>query len=439
LSIDNLGDWHRTSYSSDITPELDGKKVTVFGWVQEIRDLGGIKFIVLRDKDGVIQVTMPRNKMNQETMKKADALQREFVIGVRGVVRKISKAPHGAEVIPDEIKILSMVQQPLPLDPTGRIPADLDVRLNLRILDLRRPECQALFRIRHVAVNAIREYLIKNRYIEIHTPKVIASATEGGATLFPIAYFEKEAFLVQSPQLYKEQLTSVFEKVFEIGPIFRAEESDTPRHLAEVTSVDMEEAFITADNVMKTLEDLTCSVIKAVKEKCPEELTRLKRKLEIPKTPFERYTYDEILRELRQEKIAITWGEDIPTTAFRTLGTLHKGFYFITDWPTQSKPFYIKPRDDNPKLCEAFDFMQGWIELASGGTRVHSKDLLIKRLKEQKLEPRSFEYHLKAFDYGMPPHAGFGLGLDRLLMAITGKENIREVVLFPRDRWRLTP
>lgn len=439
MSIDNLGDWRRTSYSSDITPKLDGKKVTVFGWVQEIRDLGGIKFIVLRDKDGVIQVTMPCNKMSQETMKKADALQKEFVIGVRGVVRKISKAPHGAEVIPSEIKILSMVQQPLPLDPTGRIPADLDVRLNLRILDLRRPECQALFRIRHVAVNAIREYLIKNRYIEIHTPKVIASATEGGATLFPIAYFEKEAFLVQSPQLYKEQLTSVFEKVFEIGPIFRAEESDTPRHLAEVTSVDMEEAFITADDAMKTLEGLSCSVIKAVKEKCPEELTRLKRKLELPKTPFERYTYDEILRELRQEKIAITWGEDMPTTAFRTLGTLHKGFYFITDWPTQSKPFYIKPREDDPKVCEAFDFMYGWIELASGGTRIHSKDLLIKRLKEQKLEPRSFEYHLKAFDYGMPPHAGFGLGLDRLLMAITGKENIREVVLFPRDRWRLTP
>ncbi len=439
MPTDSLGNWRRTHLSSEISPKLDGKKVTVFGWVQEIRDLGGIRFVVLRDKEGIIQVTMPRNKINLKTMEKADTLQKEFVIGVKGSVKKISKAPHGAEIIPDEIKILNKVQHPMPMDPTGRVPADLDVRLNMRILDLRRPESQAIFHIRHFTLRAIREYFIENGYIEVNTPKMIASATEGGASLFPIAYYEREAFLAQSPQLYKEQLTSVFEKVFEIGPIFRAEESDTPRHLAEVTSVDMEAAFTTAEEAMKVAEELTCHVLKTVKEKCAEGLKILKRKLDVPKTPFERYTYDEILKELRNANIAVKWGEDIPTPALRTLGELHKGFYFITDWPTEAKPFYIKPRDDNPKLCEAFDFMKGWIEIASGGTRVHSKDLLISRLKAQKLEPRSFEYHLKVFDYGMPPHAGWGLGLDRLLMVITGKENIREVVLFPRDRWRLTP
>jgi len=377
--------------------------------------------------------------MKPIAMKKAQTLQREYVIGVRGIVKKMEKAPRGAEIIPSEIKILNMVQHPLPLDPTGLVPADLDVRLNLRVLDLRRPECQAIFRIKHTTVSAVHDFFVNNGYTEVHTPKIISSATEGGAALFPIAYYEKEAFLAQSPQLYKEQLTSAFEKVFEIGPIFRAEESHTTRHLSEVISIDMEEAFTTADGAMKTLENLIAHVFKIVKESCAEELKTLKQKIEIPKTPFEKYTYDDVLKELRKKKIAITWGEDISTTTLKTLGELHKGFYFITDWPTQSKPFYIKPRDDNPKICEAFDLMHSWIEVASGGTRVHSKNLLIKRIKEQGLEPRSFEYHIKAFEYGMPPHAGWAVGLDRLLMVITGKENIREVVLFPRDQFRLTP
>jgi aspartyl-tRNA synthetase len=159
----------------------------------------------------------------------------------------------------------------------------------------------------------------------------------------------------------------------------------------------------------------------------------------VPKKPFKRFTYDEILRELRDQKISIHWGDDIPTPAFRTLGKLHPYYYFITDWPTNSKPFYIKPRQDKPKLCEAFDLMWHWIELASGGTRVDSKAVLIKRLKEQKLNPESFKYHLQAFDFGMPPHAGWAIGLERLTMILTGKQNIREVTLFPRDRSRLTP
>jgi len=306
-------------------------------------------------------------------------------------------------------------------------------------LDLRRPTTFAIFKIRHVVLQSIRKFFVKNGFIEVNTPKIIATATEGGTELFPVSYFERVAYLAQSPQLYKEELTAAFEKVFEIGPVFRAEEHRTTRHLAELIMVDMEEAFATADDVMKTLEELIICVLREVKEKCTAELETLNRKLEIPKTPFPRYTYDEILKVLEKENMPIPWGEDLPTPAVRKLGEKFKGPYFIVDWPTESKPFYIKPKDNNPKFCEAFDLMWSWLELASGGTRIHNKELLIERLRSQGLNPESFKYHLQTFDWGMPPHAGFGLGLARLLMIICGVNNIRECVLFPRDVDRLVP
>jgi len=439
LEADQLGDWRRTHYSDNIKPELDGREVIVLGWVRDIRDLGGIRFVVLQDKEGIVQVTIPRDEVDEAVMKKADSLQRQYSIGVKGTVKKMEKAPGGAEIIPSEIRILGIARHPLPLDITGRTPAEIDVRLDARVLDLRRDENQAIFRIQHVALEAIRNFLSRSDFTEVHTPKIIATATEGGAALFPVAYFEREAFLAQSPQLYKEELIMDFEKVFEIGAFFRAEESHTRRHLSEFVSIDIEQAFATAEDVMMILEELMRHTCKVVKEGCQKELKILKRRIDVPKTPFKRFTYDEILEELRKRNLEIPWGEDVPTAAFRTLGELHPYFYFITDWPTKSKPFYIKPRDDNPDLCEAFDLMWRWIELASGGTRVHSKDLLVKRMKEQGLRPESFKHHLQAFDYGMPPHAGWATGLERLIMMLTGKRNIREVVLFPRDRFRLTP
>ncbi|MDH5391115.1 MAG: aspartate--tRNA(Asn) ligase [Candidatus Bathyarchaeota archaeon] len=439
MKTDKLGDWRRTHYSTDIKPELDGKEVLVLGWIQDIRDLGGIRFLILQDKNGKAQITIPRDEANSGVLKKADSLQRQYSIGVKGIVRKMKKAPGGAEIVPSEIRILGVAKQPLPLDITGRTPAEIDVRLDARVLDLRREENQAVFRIQHAALEATRSFLSKRGFIEVYTPRIIVSATEGGAALFPVAYFKREAFLAQSPQLYKEQLILDFEKVLEIGPFFRAEESHTRRHLSEFISVDIEEAFATADDVMKVLEELVHQICKDVEKNCGRELKILKHKIDVPKTPFKRFTYDEVLEELKEDGIRVPWGEDIPTPAFRTLGKLHQYYYFLTEWPTKSKAFYIKPRDDNPDLCEGFDLMWHWIELASGGTRIHSKKLLIKRLTEQGLRPEFFKHHLQAFDYGMPPHAGWAIGLARLVMALTGKRNIREVVLFPRDRFRLTP
>jgi len=439
MKVDKMGDWRRTHYSADVSPELDGQEVVVFGWVQEIRDLGGLRFLILQDKTGQLQITIHRHKVAQEVVEKAESLQKQYSIGIKGNVKKMPKAPNGAEIIPTEMRIFSVSQQPLPLDITGRTKAEIDVRLDARVLDLRREENQAIFRVQHAALEAARSFLSKDGFMEVFTPRIIVSATEGGSALFPVAYFTREAFLAQSPQLYKEQLALDFEKVFEIGPFFRAEESHTRRHLSEFISVDIEQAFSNAEDVMKVLEELIHYVCKYVAENCERELKLLNHKVKVPQLPFKRLTYREILEELEENKIHVNWGEDIPTTAYRTLGKLHPYYYFITDWPTKTKAFYIQPQDDNPELSEGFDLMWHWVELSSGGARIHSKELLMKRLEEQGLSKESFKTHLQSFDYGMPPHAGWGLGLARLVMVLTGVKNIREVVLFPRDQFRLTP
>jgi len=439
MKLDSIGDWCRTHCSVDVKPELDGQEVTLFGWVQEIRDLGGIRFVILQDREGTIQVTVPRKKVSSGVLSKSDVLQKRYSIGVKGVVKKTEMTHRGIEVIPKEIKIFSTAVLLLPIDITGKTPAHIDVRLDARALDLCQEENLAVFKIQHTTVEAIRNFLFERGFIEAHTPRIIASATEGGAALFPVEYFEKKAYLAQSPQLYKEELVMSFEKVFEVGPFFRAEESHTRRHLSEFVSIDIEQAFATAENVMQLLEQLIQFTCKTVDEKCRKELATLKYNVEVPEVTFKRLKYDDVLQDLKREGIEIPWGEDIPTPAFRTLGKIHPYFYFIVDWPTHSKAFYIKPRDDNPELCEGFDLMWSWIELASGGTRIASKELLIKRLEEKGLNPESFKHHLQAFDYGMPPHAGWAIGLERLTMMLTGKKNIREVTLYPRDKFRLTP
>ncbi len=439
MKLDSIGDWVRTGYSVDVTPFMDGKEVTLFGWVQEIRDLGGIRFIILQDREGTIQVTVPRKKVSAEVLSKSDALQKRYSVGVKGLVKKTAMSPRGVEVAPKEIKILSTATIQLPIDITGKTPANIEVRLDARALDLCQEQNTATFKIQHHALETIRSFLFEKGFLEVHTPRIIASATEGGAALFTVDYFGEKAFLAQSPQLYKEQLVMSLEKVFEVGPFFRAEESHTRRHLSEFVSVDIEQAFVDAKEVMVLLEQVIQHACKTVKEKCANELATLKHKLETPEVPFKRLTYDEVLDNLKREGVEVPWGEDIPTEAFRTLGKLYPNFYFITDWPTRSKAFYIKPREDKAELCEGFDLMWRWIEIVSGGTRIAEKDLLVNRLRENGLNPEAFKHHLQTFDYGMPPHAGWAIGLERLTMMLTGKKNIREVTFYPRDRVRLTP
>jgi len=439
MTLDSLGEWTRTHFTSNVSAEMDGAQVILFGWVFEVRDLGGIRFVILQDREGTIQITIPKKRVPPEVVSKTDALQKRFAIGVKGTVKKTTMTPRGIEVIPNEVRVFNIAAEQLPIDITGKTPANIEVRLDARALDLSLAQNLAAFKIQHQALMAIRDYLFEKGFLEVHTPRIIASATEGGAELFSVDYFGQKAYLAQSPQLYKEQLTMSFEKVFEVGPFFRAELSHTRRHLSEFVSVDIEQAFSSAEDVMRLLEQViqhTCTIIR---EKCTKELSELKYHATVPELPFKRFTYDEVLHDLKEQGVTIPWGEDITTEAFRTLGKERGYYYFITDWPTHSKAFYIKPREGKPEVCEGFDLMWRWIELVSGGTRIADKAVLMERMKEKGLNPESFKYHLQAFDYGMPPHAGWAIGLERLTMVLTGKKNIREVSLYPRDRARLTP
>jgi aspartyl-tRNA synthetase len=439
MNLDSIGEWKRTHYTADVTQETDGQEVTLFGWVQEIRDLGGIRFIILQDRQGTIQITIPKKRIAPEVLAKSDLLQKRYSLAIKGTAKKTNMTPRGIEVTPNTIKILSTATEQLPIDISGKTPANIEARLDARPLDLTQEKSLAAFKIQHVALEAIRSFLFANGFLEVHTPRIIASATEGGAELFTVNYFGQKAYLAQSPQLYKEELILSFEKVFEVGPFFRAEESHTRRHLSEFVSVDIEEAFASAEDVMQLLEQVIHHACKTVREKCAGDLSILKYKFEVPEIPFKRLTYDQVLDDLKKQGVQIPWGEDIPTEAFRELAKLYPYFYFITNWPTHAKAFYIKPRDDKPEVCEGFDLMWRYIELVSGGTRISNKEQLFQRLNEKGLNPESFKYHLQAFDYGMPPHSGWAIGLERLTMILTGKKNIREVTLYPRDRVRLTP
>lgn len=392
---------------------------------------------MLRDCEGLIQITAKAGEVPPEIFESIPKLTRESVIFVEGSVRK-SVAKGGVEVVPKKIELLNKAQTPLPLDPTGRVPTELNTRLDSRFIDLRRPQEKAIFIINHHLLQLTRGFFSSRGFIEVVTPRILSYASEGGAQLFSLDYFGSKVYLAQSPQIYKEELTSSLEKVFEIGLFYRAEDFDTAYHLNEFLSLDVEEAFADEGEVMKLLEEYLSFVYKEIKERCFRELKILGRKLEDLKTPFRRLTYDEALEILKGDGVNVVWGQDLSTIALKTLEKRFQEPFFITDWPSSLKPFYIMPKEDG-KTSYSFDLMHGWLEIASGGRRVYKKEVLMERLKEQGLNPENFKHHLRSYDYGMPPHAGWGLGLHRLMMIITGRENIREVALFPRDRWRVAP
>ena len=291
-------------------------------------------------------------------------------------------------------------------------------------------------KLRAKTLQSIRNFYIDRDYLEVNTPKIIATATEGGSALFPMLYYDKEAFLTQSPQLFKEQLVLPFEKVFEIAYAYRAEKSRTLHHISEFISVDMEQAFIDYKDVLKIIEDLLLDLKNNLLETSSEHLDLLNSKEWTGFESIPSITYDKAINLIKESDPKIEWGDDLSTKSMDILSQKYSHFYFVTDWPSSGKPFYIKCEGD---YSESFDLMYGNKELASGGTRVDDKDELTTRLQQKNLNPNGFDFHLRVFDYGMPPHAGYGLGFERLMMTIANQTNIREVSMFPRDQHRLSP
>ncbi len=431
-----LGTLRRSHYSNEITPSMDGTQVTVMGWVLTIRGHGNISFATLCDKNGNISIIAKKGDCPDEIREKISSLKAHSSIAIIGKVKSSEKAPGGFEIIPTEMRVFSQVEKIPPFEPTAKTVKNIETRLEVRPIDLRRNTLQHIFKARSLVLKSIRDYFNDQNFIEIHTPKMIATATEGGAALFAIFYYNKEAFLAQSPQLYKEQLTMSFEKVFEIAPIFRAEPSRTNRHLAEAISIDLEEAFVDYNDVMNRIVDIIKISVKSVNDYVKDNPDAEFAVPEILET-IPRYSYDELVEKMKKAGAKIEWGDDLYPSNLKKIGL--EGFYFITDWPMGPKPFYVKDSKSNPKISESFDLMFGDLELSSGSTRIEKRDELEERMKNKGMKIDSFEHHLGAFDYGVPPHAGCGIGLERLIMALTGTENIRDVTFYPRDVDRLTP
>jgi len=408
-----------------------GKKIKIFGWIEDKRILGNIIFLTIRDGWGKTQITI--KKENRSIYNLALATRRQSIIEVTGYVNKFNNT---IEVIPSKYTILSEAEHPLPIDPTGRTPTALSKLIEYRPLSLRIPKINSIFKIRSIALKLTREFFYTIDATEINTPKIISTATEGGADLFKVEYFDKDAYLAQSPQLYKEEMTMGLGYVFEIAQFYRAEKSHTRKHLTEFTSVDFEGAYLDYNDVMDILSEYVRYILNKIRDEGREYYKLLGYSPPQPPKEIKRIKYSDAIRIIKDEGGDIRWGEDIDSDALKILNRRIRGFYFIIDWPWTLKPFYIMRRGD---VSQSFDLMYNTLELSSGGTREHRYTELKKNIAEKGLDTSSFEYHLKHFKFGMPPHAGFGLGLDRLMLILTGRENIREVVLYPRDPETIVP
>ena len=427
-------------YVNTLTAKDDGKKVTVAGWLYDSRDLGKVRFIVLRDISGDIQITALKDKADKKIFDAMSKTPRESVISITGTVKKSDKAPNGREIIPESFEILATAESPLPIDTSDFSKTELPKRLDYRFLDFHRRRTQAIFKIQSTITNSFREHLYKKGFVEMQPPCIISAASEGGTELFPVQYFEKKAFLAQSPQLYKQMLACSMEKTFTITPVWRAEKHNTIRHINEIRQMDIEAAFYNQMSIMKELEEAVQYIVQQVIERNKQELELLEIKLNVPKAKY--MHYKEAIDLLKKNKIKIEQGDDLSPEAEKKLNEiLPDTILFVHSWPTKIKPFYIMPQDEkeDAEYSEGFDALYGGIEICSGGQRIHLPELLTKRIKAKGLNPKNFKEYIDSFRYGAPPHAGWSIGLERLTGILTKQENIREVTMFPRDRDRLTP
>jgi nondiscriminating aspartyl-tRNA synthetase len=431
--------------------EKVGKWIALCGFVQAVRNQKAVQFIILRDHTGLIQIVAERSEANRSLNELIAQLTRESAIQVTGIVLSNPSVKLGQlEVQLKTLSVDSMANATLPMDLFGKTETDVDKRLDWRFLNLRQPENQLIFRIQTSVEMAMREFWIFNGYVEIHTPKIMGSPSEGGAELFTLEYFGQTASLAQSPQFYKQMaMAAGLDRVFEIGPAFRADPSFTPRHSTEFTSVDMEMSWIASHyDVMEFEEAWLCHVLQAVKEKHGKAITEtFDVEVVIPSRPFPKVTMDEaqrILRDKGYHPSQETKKGDIDPQGERLLceyakETFDHEFIFVTDYPSDVRPFYHMRYSDQPELTKSFDLLWKWMEITTGAQREHRYDILVNQAIEKGVELESVQFYLDFFKYGCPPHGGFGFGLARLLAAMLNQKSIREVVFLHRGPNRLTP
>jgi len=432
-------------YAAEV-PFHTGKIVQVRGWVQETRIFGGLKFIILKDRSGHIQITLPKKEVKKEVFNSVDKLTKESVIYVTGLVQKSEKAKMGAEIIPEKIEIVSLADAPTPIDTSGKINSDLSVRLDHRFLDVRNRKSIALFTIRSKVFKAVVDYFDSNGFININTPKLTTIGVETGAELFEVSYFEKKAYLAQSPQVYKQMFAAgAFERVYEIAPVYRAEKSHTAQHLTEFIGIDFEQAFIESEHdVMDTVEGMMKHILKTVKKECREELKLWERKITMP-GKFPRIRMSEAKEMLAEKGYVLGKDDDLGLEEQAVLSGLVKkkyknDFVFLYEYPFAIRPFYHMKPEGEPNISKSFDLVWNGVECATGAQREHRYDVLKKQARDAGIDfDKQMAPYAEIFRYGCPPHGGTGLGLDRIVESLLELPNIREAILLPRDPERLSP
>ena len=427
--------------------EKIGQEVAIFGWAQTIRDQGSIKFLVMRDITGTIQAVI--SKDNKEAFDIAEKLTTESVVKIVGAVKEEKQAPDGIEIKIKEIKVLSLADVGLPIQVVEKSSneAEQQIRLDWRWIDLRKPEKVLIFKVWTEMEQAFRNYCISNNYIEIHSPKTLITSTESGSELFEVKYFDKKAYLAQSPQLYKQMaMAAGFEKVFEVGPVFRANPSFTSRHDTEFTMYDVELSFINShQQLMAEEEKMMGAMFSAIKEKYGEEIKKdYEQEIIIPKIPFPKLTLREAKEILKKLNVPSERGEDLSPEEEKAISQYIKekeghDFVFIHEWPASVRAFYSMRLESDPTLTKSFDLLYNGLEVTSGAQREHRYEILKKQIEEKGFKIEPFESYLNFFKYGCPPHGGFAPGPTRILMKIFGLTNVREVTYLYRGVNRLTP
>lgn len=432
------------TYIEDVTPEDDGEETTIAGHVHELRDLGGILFVIVRDGTGRLQVVAKEDD-TPELFETAEDLDSEDVIQVTGTLEASDQAPGGVELAPTELTVVSEATDVPSIEISKDVDADLSTRLDERHLDVRKPSTKAVFSLRSKAMQAMTDWFYDNRFEEVDTPELSTAGAEGGADLFPVVYYDKEAYLSQSPQLYKQILVaSGFDRLFEVGHAFRAEDFGTSRHVSEIAMFDVELGYVEDHHdVMDVQEESLRHTIRHVVENAGRELDELGADLDVPEEDFPRITFEEAREILADEYDHVPEDDDdLDTKGERLLGEYFEEqghpAVFVVGYPNE-KFYYRQDVEGDDIASRKFDLLYLGQELSSGGQREHDIERLTAKMREQGVEPENFEFYLDAFRYGVPPHGGYGLGIDRLVQQLAGLDNIKEAILFPRDPDRLEP
>lgn len=422
--------------------ENTGETVKTNGMVHTIRDMGNIAFLILRKRDGLLQCVYQKDNVEFDLK----MIKESSAVVVEGTVSPSEKAPGGKEIILQKIRILSEPAEPLPLPVAKwKLNTSLEAKLNYRTVSLRNIRERAKFRIQEGLVRGFRDYLYSQGFTEIHTPKIGAKSAEGGANLFRLDYFHRPAILQQSPQFYKQMMVGVFDRVFETAPVFRAEKHNTKRHLNEYTSLDFEMGYIDGfEDIMSMETGYLQYTMKLLDQEYRRELDILG--IDLPKTDeIPAVRFDEIKQTVSEEygrKIRSPYDLEPEEEALISRYAKEKwdaDFVFVTHYPSKKRPFYAMDDPDNPVFTLSFDLLFRGMEITTGGQRIHDYHSLLEKMETRGMTEEGMEQYLSAFKYGMPPHGGLGIGLERLTMKLTGDDNVRETTLFPRDMSRLEP